>query len=75
MSLVLRHYMSLVKFPPCLSICKIINITGVHRWTLKVSPFLKVLRGKEHVMGAVLGAGIIYPKDTIILKDLLFYYS
>lgn len=47
----------------------------MHRWTLKVSPFLKVLRGKEHVMGAVLGAGIIYPKDTIILKDLLFYYS
>lgn len=65
--------MSLVKCPPCLSIRKIINITGVHRWTL--SPFLKILRGKEHVMGVVLGAGIIYPKDTIILKDLLFYYS
>lgn len=44
----------------------------MHRWTLKVSPFLKVLRGKEHVMGAVLGAGIIYPKDTIILKDTTF---
>lgn len=41
----------------------------------KVSPFLKVLRGKEHVMSVVFGAGIIYPKDTIILKDLLFYYS
>lgn len=30
---------------------------------LKLSSFLNLLRGKEHVMGAVLGAEIIYPNE------------
>lgn len=30
---------------------------------LKVSSFLKLLRGKEHVMGTVLGAEIIYSNE------------